>query len=283
MRARVAIVGAGRMGQGLALALQRGGRPVALVSRTAHPVADPLELHPGDRADALRESGVALLAVPDRAIAPLADELAADGVIAAGHVVLHLSGLLDRAALAPLASTGAALGSFHPLQTVSDPASAPDRLRGAYAGIEGDDRALAAGRDLAAVLGMTPVTIPPMAKPAYHAGASVAANFTVVLAAVAERLAVTAGVPPDVSRRLYLPLIRGAAANLDAGPAAALTGPVRRGDADTVAAHLRTLAPPDRALYILLAREALRLAEEAGLRPEAAERVRGVLGAATRG
>jgi predicted short-subunit dehydrogenase-like oxidoreductase (DUF2520 family) len=261
------------MGQGLALALQHGGRPIFLVSRTMHPVVAPLRLHEGGRGDAVRMAAVVLLAVPDAAIGSVATELARDETIESRHAVLHLSGLLDRGALAALAPTGAALGSFHPLQTVSDPASAPERLRGAYAGIEGDERALAAGRELADSLGMTPVTIPPDAKPAYHAGAAIAANYTVVLAAVAQRLATSAGVTPDVARRLYLPLIRGAVANLEIGPVAALTGPVRRGDAETVAAHLRALPPGDRELYLLLAREALRLAREAGLSAEAGERV----------
>jgi predicted short-subunit dehydrogenase-like oxidoreductase (DUF2520 family) len=83
-----------------------------------------------------------------------------------------------------------------------------------------------------------------------------------------------------VARELYLPLILGAAANLKLGSSAALTGPIRRGDAETVAAHLRALSPGDRELYLLLAREALRLAREAGLSSEAAERVARVLGSA---
>ena len=268
------------MGQGLALALRQSGHPVFLISKTVHPVVEPLSLHQGGTADAMRGASVVLLAVPDAAIAAVAEQLAREGAIESRHAVLHLSGLLDRRALEPLIPSGAALGSFHPLQTVSDPASAPDRLRGAYAGIEGDDRALAAGRELAETLGMTPVVIPPSAKPAYHAGATIAANYTVVLAAVAQRLAGSAGVSPDVARRLYLPLIRGAAANLEIGPAAALTGPVRRGDAETVAAHLRALPPEVRGLYLLLAREALQLAREAGLSTEASDRVARVLASA---
>ena len=272
-REGVAILGAGRMGQGLALALQQGGREVVLLSRTAHPVAPPLRLHGGPRAGAVRQADVILLAGPEGAITRGALELASDDAVEPGNAVIHLSGLLDRSVLDPLVSTGAALGSFHPLQTVSDPASAPDRFRGAYAGIEGDDRALAAARRLADTLGMTAVPIPPSAKAAYHAGATIAANYTTVLAAMAERLAAAAGVPPEVAQRLYLPLIRGAIANLEVGPAAALTGPVRRGDAETVAAHLRALPPGDRELYVLLGREALRVALEAGLSPVAADRV----------
>lgn len=274
----VAIVGAGRMGQGLALALGEAGHRITLVSRSSHPVVPPLQLHGGPRAEALRGAAIVLLAVPDGAIPSLAAELAAEGGITPRHVVLHLSGLQDRGALRPLAATGAALGSLHPLQTISDPATATARFAGAYAGVEGDDRALSAAEALAGSLRMVPVRIPAGAKAAYHAGAAFAANYTTALVAVAERLALAAGITPEVARRLYLPLIRGAAANLEAGPAAALTGPVRRGDVETVRAHLAALGPEDRQLYLLLAREALRLAREAGLAPAAAARMARVLG-----
>jgi predicted short-subunit dehydrogenase-like oxidoreductase (DUF2520 family) len=261
---RLAILGAGRMGQGLALALR--GHRVVLVSRG------------GDRTEAVREAEGVLLAVPDDAVTPLAAELAGERSVGAGHTVLHLSGLLDRRALAPLGDTGAGLGSFHPLQTIADPATAPERLAGAYAAIEGDERALDLGRRLADALGMVAVPIAAEGKAAYHAGATFAANYTTALMAVAERLATKAGIPADLAARIYLPLLRGAAANLDAGPAAALTGPVRRGDVRTIRAHLGALTGSDADLYRLLALEALRLAREAGLSREAAERVANALG-----
>ncbi|MBA3258849.1 MAG: DUF2520 domain-containing protein, partial [Gemmatimonadales bacterium] len=86
-----------------------------------------------------------------------------------------------------------------------------------------------------------------------------------------------AGVPAEVAGRLYLPLIRGAAGNLELGPAAALTGPVRRGDVRTVEAHLAALESEDRELYRLLGLAALRLARQSGLDPAAADRVEAVL------
>lgn len=266
------------MGQGLGLALSQAGHSVILRSRTSHPVSPPLRLHQGPRGPALGEADAVVLAVPDGAIESLAAELALEGGIARRHAVLHLSGLRDRGALAPLQGTGAALGSFHPLQTISDPTTAAARFAGAFAGIEGDERALQAAESLARSLRMIPVRIPSEAKPAYHAGATFAANYITALVSVAERLAIEAGIQSDVARRLYLPLVQGAAANLEAGPVAALTGPVRRGDVETVAAHLAALGPSDRQLYVLLAREALRLAREAGLRPDTAVRMAEVLG-----
>jgi predicted short-subunit dehydrogenase-like oxidoreductase (DUF2520 family) len=267
----VTILGAGRMGQGLALALR--GREVSLVSRRRHPVAAPLQLYAGTRVDAVARALVLILAVPDDAITPLATDLAAEGSVGPRHTVLHLSGLLGRGALSPLAPSGAALGSFHPLQTIADPAAAPERLAGANAGLEGDPRAIEIGGQLAQALGMVPVRLSAAGKAAYHAGAAMVANYTVALFSVAERLARDAGVPRETAARLYLPLLGGVVANLDSGAAGALTGPVRRGDVQTIRAHLAVLSGADARLYRLLGAEALRLARQAGLSPELADRV----------
>jgi predicted short-subunit dehydrogenase-like oxidoreductase (DUF2520 family) len=266
---RVLIIGAGRMGRGVGLALARQGVDVRLYSRTRREVVAPVGTVPADgetMAAAAATSDLILLAVPDDAIVALAAELAEGGSLTSRHAILHFSGLLDRAALFSLAASGAALGSFHPLQTVADPATAPERLRGAFAGIEGDAAALEAGRWLAARLGMEPVVIPAAGKPAYHAGATIVANYTVALAGLAERLALAAGVAPEVAGRLYLPLLRGAAANLEQlGAVHALTGPIRRGDVRTIAAHLATLDEQTADLYRRAGLEALVLARQAGL------------------
>jgi predicted short-subunit dehydrogenase-like oxidoreductase (DUF2520 family) len=265
------------MGQGLALALGHAGVEVALLARHRRPLAAPLILHDGSWRDVARASEVVLVATPDDAISSAADALARQDAVGADQVVLHLSGLLDHHALAGLEPTGAGLGSFHPLQTIADPTTAPARLLGAYAGIEGDPRGEAVGEWLALALGMHAVRIRAEGKPAYHAGAVFAANFVVVLAGVAERLAVEAGVSPEVASQLYLPLLRGAAANLESGPAAALTGPVSRGDLATIRAHLSALGPADSRLYCQLGLAALALARRAGLPEESAEAVRRVL------
>ena len=271
---RVTIIGAGRMGQGLGLALKRRGYKVALVARTPRDVTPPLMLHQGSRAEATSGAELVLIATPDDAIAAVAAELAAEGAIIRDQVVLHLSGLLDRNALLPLEETGAGCGSFHPLQSVAEAGTAAERLKGAYVGIEGDDRALVAAERLANTLRMVPVRIPASAKPAYHAGAAFVANYTVALVGVAERLARAAGVAPDIAARIYLPLLGGAVANLNAmGPAASLTGAVRRGDEQTIRAHLKALSTEDRILYRTVGKAAITLAKEAGLSEGAAGRV----------
>ena len=276
---RVTIIGAGRMGQGLGLALKRRGYKIALVARSPRDVTPPLMLHQGSRAEATSGAELVLIATPDDAIGSVAAELAAEGAITRDQVVLHLSGLLDRNALLPLEDTGAGCGSFHPLQSVAEAGTAAERLKGAYVGIEGDDRALVAAERLANTLRMIPVRIPAAAKPAYHAGAAFVANYTVALVGVAERLARAAGVPPDIAARIYLPLLGGAVANLTAlGPAASLTGAVRRGDEQTIRAHLKALSAEDRTLYRTVSKAAITLAREAGLSEGAAQRVEDALG-----
>jgi predicted short-subunit dehydrogenase-like oxidoreductase (DUF2520 family) len=266
------------MGQGLGLALKRRGYRVLLVNRSSRDVIAPLILHQGSLAEATSEAELILIATPDDAIEEVAAELATRGGVTHDQVILHLSGLLDRRALLPLEVSGAACGSFHPVQTVADPGSAAERLKGAYVGIEGDERALVAAERLANTLRMVPVRIPAEAKPAYHAGASFVANYTIALVGVAERLARSAGVPDEVAAKLYLPLLGGAVANLTAlGPAASLTGAVRRGDVQTIRAHLQALGPEDRELYRAVGRAAVALASEAGLDAAAAARVNAVL------
>ena len=192
----VAILGAGRMGQGLALALGGAGTRSLWSPRSSRPVIPPLRLHGGPREEAASRRLGRRAGRPGRARS-LRSPRSSPPKAASSRAtsVLHLSGLRDRGALGPLAATGAGLGSFHPLQTVSDPATAAARFAGAYAGIEGDDRALAAAEALAKSLRHDSRADSAGAKPAYHAGAAFAANYTIALVAVAERLALAAGIP----------------------------------------------------------------------------------------
>lgn len=284
MTLRVAVIGAGRMGQGIALALSRSGAEVSLLGRTAKSVPAPLSVHVEGWGKACGAADVILIATPDAAIPVVAEQLLGERCIAARSSVLHLSGLLDRGALAALAASGAGLGSFHPLQTVADPETAGQRFRGAFAGIEGDATALSAGEQLAARLGMTPVRIPAGAKAAYHAGATIVANYTVALMGMAVRVAESAGVPAALAGKIYLPLLHGAAVNLDRlAPADALTGAIRRGDAGTVRAHLAALSRADKRSYAVVGLEALALSRKAGLAEGAAAELERLLADAATG
>jgi predicted short-subunit dehydrogenase-like oxidoreductase (DUF2520 family) len=145
-----------------------------------------------------------------------------------------------------------AVGAFHPLQTFAAPD--PARLAGAWAAVAGPP----AVADLARELGAHPFVVLDDRRAAYHAAAVVASNHLVALLGQVERLAELAGVPFDA----FLPLVQSAVANCaDRGPAAALTGPVARGDATTVAAHLDALPDAEHDAYRALALAALVLTE----------------------
>lgn len=265
----IAIIGGGRMGRGLANALSQAGERVVLWSRREAT---------GAVEDSVSGARTIVLAVPDDAIGVLASELARAQSVKPDQVVLHLSGLHGSDALAPLAQCGASLGSMHPLQTVADPETAVERWRGAYAAVEGDDRAMREGERLSRLLGLQPFRLSLDQKAVYHAGAVLVGNYAVALAGAASRLAKSAGVPPELAEKMYLPLLQGALENLGRqSVASALTGPVRRGDVNTIREHLEALSTDDRRLYAVLGLEALRLAREAGLDEASAAEVERVL------
>ncbi|HEY7028993.1 MAG TPA: Rossmann-like and DUF2520 domain-containing protein [Gemmatimonadales bacterium] len=280
-RPRIAIIGAGRMGQGLGLALQRRGYSAALFARSERPVAASLLLQTGDITAVTTGAEVVIIATPDDAVTSVARQLAEAGAVLREQAVLHISGLLDHTALSPLRETKAGLGSMHPLQTLADPGTAVERLQGVYVTIEGDEPALQQAERLARSLKMIPVRIEASAKPRYHAAASLIANYTTVLASIAERVAREAGVPPEVARKIYLPLLKGAVDNLgEFSPVAALTGPIRRGDLATVRAHLEAFQGEDRRVYAELGRAALALAREGGLDEAQATKMEALLNGA---
>lgn len=272
---KIGVVGPGRAGVGLGLALARSaaGHSVRLHGLRPKKVPAPLTLTVGDTVPAwIGEMDVVILAVPDDIIRSLAKTLRAG--VHAPQVVLHLSGAQGQEALGPLVTTHADLGSFHPLQTIVDPDQAPEHLRGAWAAVEGMPRAIETASGLARDIGMRPFTIAAKVKPVYHAGAVFASNYLVVVAAVAQRLVRHAGLTDEEAWSALLPLIEATVANLRRqGPAQSLTGPVMRGDVETVMRHLGALTVDDARLYQSLARATLELALKRGMNTATGERL----------
>lgn len=266
----VGIVGPGRAGLGLSRALVRAGHRVLLHGRNPKPVPQPLELTTGPVPPWLGSVRIVILAVPDDAIREVAGQLAASGAVGSGHVVLHLSGVLDRSALSSLSPAGAALGSLHPLRSFG---SGEERLEGAFAAVEGDDRAVEEAVNLARSIGLRPFRLATGKKALYHAGAVFAANFLVTLYSRAERLLGEAGITPGEAREALSGLMAGVVENVARRGVDALTGPVARGDVETVRLHLEVLGPEDRELYRLLSRLTLELARLPGAQRRALEQV----------
>ena len=240
-RVRAFVLGAGRAGVALARGLREGGIDVAGVhGRHAGEgvTAGPLPARLGD-------ATVVLVAVRDAQLDAALAELAP--ALAPGAVVLHLSGATDPAGLAALRATGHACGTFHPLVPLAPDSDVVALLRGAWFGVDGDDAAMDVARVLAEALGARVLRIPAGEKARYHAAAVLASNYPVVLAALAERLMRDAGVASEAARGAVAMLLSGAASNVRGlAPgrpfAATLTGPMVRGDHETVRRHLDALA-----------------------------------------
>jgi predicted short-subunit dehydrogenase-like oxidoreductase (DUF2520 family) len=281
----VGIVGAGAVGTALGVAISRSGWPVRAVASRDQARRDRfVSLVPGARAfiDAVGvvdEVELVILAVPDDAVAAVVEPLRLYG----GQSMIHTSGLLGEDVLEPARAAGSQVGTFHPLVSfTSDVERSVAGLAGATIALEGDDRLVGLLADLAEAFGGLPVRLPAGSKPAYHAAAVLASGGLVALLDAIVALAATAGIDEPGSLAIYGRLLEQTLANARAGGVAqALTGPIVRGDAGTLAAHLATLdriAPGVLGLYVALARRELAIAEgRRVLTPEQAERVRAAL------
>ncbi len=270
---RIGIIGAGRAGVGLAVALTQAGFAVRLHGRKPKEVPSAIEFSHGELPAWVADVDVLVLAVRDDALAALAAELSRAGKLSERQVVLHLSGVLDATVLESLRSCGCKLGSLHPLQSLSDPETAPERLRGAAGAIEGDAAAVDRAEQLATAVGLKPLRMSSESKPLYHAAAVFASNYMVTVAAAAHRLLERAGVSPEDARDALAPIIRGTVENIvRRGPEEALTGPIARGDIATIRKHLNSLSTKEAALYRALGHAALDLAHLGDDERESVER-----------
>jgi predicted short-subunit dehydrogenase-like oxidoreductase (DUF2520 family) len=270
---RVFILGAGRAGRGLARAFRVSGVDVVgLHGRRAERSPDAVSA--GVLPASIRNATAIIVAVRDAQLDDALGEIAA-ATTDRRVVVLHASGSAEPARLTELRRAGHSCGTFHPLVPIADPARAAELFKGAWVGVDGDAPAIATADRLAGRLGARTLRIPAGEKARYHVAAVLASNFPTVLATLAALLLTDAGVPPDESWDAVRALMRGAVLNLDTDtPLAALTGPVVRGDAQTVKRHLAALsaAPELRRVYVELSRAAVEIARAGGSQVDDVER-----------
>jgi predicted short-subunit dehydrogenase-like oxidoreductase (DUF2520 family) len=265
---RVAIVGAGNFGAALALALHQAGYAIEAVIARAR--GDSLSGRSLKRAQKLAKrvgarassdlSGVRAeliwFCVPDAAIAPAAKAVAKK-VEWKGRVALHSSGALTSDELAVLRRRGAAVASVHPMMTFVR-GSAPS-LAGVPFALEGDPAAVRVARRVVRDLGGRAYPIRKKDKAAYHAWGTFASPLLTALLATTEQVAALAGVHRKAATQRTIPILRQTLANYAAfGAAGGFSGPIVRGDMDTVKRHLRVLrGTPAAEVYSALARAAL--------------------------
>lgn len=222
------VIGPGRAGGSLSRASEAAGHSiVGVLSRRSDQATLAWD-------EPLPDCDLALVAVSDSAIREVAERLAPRWD--PSHPAVHMSGFMSVEALRPLAESGAAVGSFHPLQTLPDPQRGAEAVAGAWAGITAGQELGPLLRDYAASLGMRPFDLDDDVKPLYHAAAAAAANYVVESLGVASELLEGAGVPVETLE----PLTRRVVENVFAvGADAALTGPIARGDVATVRGQIR--------------------------------------------
>ncbi|MFY9790457.1 MAG: DUF2520 domain-containing protein [Candidatus Sulfotelmatobacter sp.] len=266
VKPHIAIVGAGSLGSSLALALHDAGyvideiisRETAASLRKARRLAAQIGASAARLTQARVRAGVVWFCVPDGAIASSAAALVntADWH---GKAALHASGALTSDELAELRSRGATVASVHPLMTFV-PGSRPPLAAVPFA-IEGDRNAVRAARAIVLNLRGQPFPIGKRRKQAYHTWGMFVSPLLTALLAVSERVAAVAGVRTGAAKQRSLPILRQTLANYAAlGAAHSFSGPIARGDVETVKKHLSVLRtiPEAHNIYIALARAALR-------------------------
>ncbi len=280
----LSVVGAGAVGSSLAEALFCAGLGVDLVvdpvstagrsaaSRTAAAHAAALD-------ERIAASAVVLVAVPDRYIGEVARAGATLDADLSHQVWLHTAGALPASALSPVASRASGIGGFHPAWAFPKGRVTPLPPGTAFA-VDGDEPAIEAAGRLASALGGHTVRVPASVRPLYHGMCVLASNALIGLIAEAAMTLSSAGISGADAERLLVTLAGGAVSEAAAsGLGASLTGPVQRGDAETVSRHLRALeAHPDTAaLYRAATRAVIRAARAGGTDHGALDRIKAVI------
>ncbi len=286
-RLGVGVVSAGRVGAVLGAAWAAAGHHVIGASavsresvRRAEALLPDVPLLPPD--EVATAADLVLLAVPDDVLPGLVTGLAAADCFRPGQIVVHTSGASGVAPLAPATECGVLPLALHPAMTFTGRSEDVARLAGCCVGVTAalaDEAAWSVGEALAVELGAEPVRIPEAVRPLYHAALAHGANHLVTLVRDCVDLLERAGVTP--AERLVAPLLSAALDNALRHGDRALTGPVARGDVDTVRTHLRVLTDTDPDLaktYRALAARTVHRAEAGGLLPDhAAKDVRSIL------
>ncbi len=283
--AKVSIIGVGRLGGALALALDRARHTISqLVFRNRCDAAfiDSLSSRPEMvTIDQLEKvEGVAVICTGDPEIENVAARLAAVGH--SKNVVLHTSGAYSSNLLGRLRETGSAVGSMHPLVSVSSAEAGISVFKDAYFCIEGDGDAVEVADALTRSLGGLPFSIPTEKKAVYHAAAVMASGHLTALIDAALEMMRLAGVSAENAPKILLPLINSTVQNIErTGTKKALTGSFARADAQTVSEHLRAFRDEDleliRSIYKVLGMRSLEIAVSNGADEAAVGAVRSLL------
>lgn len=286
-RPSIAIIGAGRVGTTLAILLKEKGYPIAGIAgrnldKTREAAAQIGEVKVCASEEAAKSADIVFLAVSDDSIETVCTELSQLGAFRSKQIIVHLSGALSSEKLATARSTsGALIASAHPLQTFSTTQSALAAMAGSFWFCEGDSEALSAIFPLIESIGGKPNTIPTEKKVLYHAASVAACNYLVTLMDIALTIAESADLDRELAWQALSPLVQATLRNIDqSGVTTALTGPIARGDVNTIKRHLQALETLSEnkddltEIYKNLGHWTTKIAAEKGLPPDLVDELR---------
>lgn len=191
----------------------------------------------------LPPADITLIATPDHAIQACAQLLAKSAALKNGSLIVHFSGAMSSAVLQPLRERGCVIASLHPLRSF---ATGHETLAGAYCSLEGDEQAMVLLTNWCTALQAHPFHILSEKKPTYHAAAVMASNYLVTLFANANKTFISAGIPEDLAGKITQTLMQSSLNHLATHtPEESLTGPIQRGDCETILHHLQALSTLD--------------------------------------
>ena len=289
----VAIIGAGRVGGSVGFLLARAGYTVTAVAARSMATAEKASAFIGagepltDVKKAASKAGIVFITTPDSAIRKVCDEIASGNGFRPGSIVIHTSGAHTIGLLQSARTAGAYRAVIHPLQSVPGMEQGIKNLPGSHFRIEADPEALETARGMVKALGGAELVMPawrsdPQSAALYHAGAVVVSNYFVALIDYGLKFYQALGADKQEALKAVLPLIKGTLGNIEyMGTTAALTGPIARGDVETVKGHIEAMqerAPELLDLYRELAKQTIAVAaEKGGITRQTAEELRNLV------
>ena len=275
----VAIIGAGCVGSSVGFLLNQAGYRVVAVAARTTASAEKAAAFIGagepttDAVKAASKADIVFITTPDGAIKNVCNQIASGGGLKAGSLVVHMFGAQSLDLLAAAKASGAYRAVIHPLQSVPSPAQGIKNLPGSYFRTEADPEALATARQLVKALGGVELIMPQWnpdkdSAALYHAGAIAVSNYFVALVDYGLKFYVALGADKQETLKALLPLIKGTLQNIETlGTTNALTGPIARGDVETIKGHIEAMqrkAPELLGLYKELAVHTITVAGEKG-------------------
>ncbi|HCM17998.1 MAG TPA: hypothetical protein DHW84_07180 [Firmicutes bacterium] len=285
MLLEIGFIGAGKVGKALGLYFKRHGLKIAgYYSKTAKSAQEAALLTASTKFASIRDiadsSSIIFIAVPDQVLEIIDCEAVAlinDHSISKEKTWIHVSGAHPSDILTGLKSAGCAVGSVHPLQSFGEPSNSAEQLEKVWFTIEGTEKAVQAAQTILDQTGGKYSLIEAENKPLYHTGACVISNFLVTLLESGIQLFAAAGMQREDIMPAIEPLIKTTLSNVrEKGTIEALTGPIVRGDFNTINDHLQALAaqlPCELDLYKSMALKTVRMLENKRLTPEQAAKI----------